>query len=220
MRRRGSSVIAYLLTTALVAGSLPVPVSAAAEYARSSQLRRHRRSRCSGHCHARRDAAHHDDRCAGRVPHRQYRGWRVDVPRRDAWLLDALARRHDWSRCAADDVGTVAPAIRGDHTRTATARAASRARARIQQSVIVDPLAIETAEAGDAADGISACRRCTAANPASAAGGRRPRRRSACGFGRCRRRIPDQRQREQRRGIAVRAARGLRQQSTTPGCAL
>ena len=32
MRRRGSSVIAYLLTTALVAGSLPVPVSAAAEY--------------------------------------------------------------------------------------------------------------------------------------------------------------------------------------------
>ncbi|HWV94641.1 MAG TPA: carboxypeptidase regulatory-like domain-containing protein [Vicinamibacterales bacterium] len=32
MRRRGSSVIAYLLTTALVAGSLPVPVRAAAEY--------------------------------------------------------------------------------------------------------------------------------------------------------------------------------------------
>ena len=32
MRRRGSSVIAYLLTTALVAGSFPVPVSAAAEY--------------------------------------------------------------------------------------------------------------------------------------------------------------------------------------------
>ncbi len=62
-------------------------------------------------------------------------------------FANADARRHDRSRCAADDVGVVAPAIRGDHTRTATARAASPARARIHQSVIVCPPAIERANA-------------------------------------------------------------------------
>ena len=107
---------------------------------------------------------------------------------------------------------TDAAAVRGDHARTAAASAPPARRCGTEQHPDDDHALADERAGRPPHDRLSTCRRDdgpAGAPPAGrgAAPGRSARR---CGGGR--RRIPDQRQRQQRRGVAVRAAGRVRQQ--------
>ena len=138
---------------------------------RSGHLRGRRRSRSHGHRDARRAAPDDVDRCAGHLPDHGHRGRsRGRIQHRDAWVREADARGHDWSRCAAGDVGALAAAVRGDHARPAAARARP---ARAPESAATRPSTRSqtSAPSRNAANRLSARRRDDAAGAAVAAGG-------------------------------------------------
>ena len=213
----------------LIAAALFLAIAAAFRRRRVGSLRAASRSAglpvpgATRHRDPGRHAARDRHRSAGRLSLRRSRRRRVDDSRRDARASRRSAQeRHD-SGARAADLCVEAAAVRRDHGAGCRRRWSRRRRRRRRRSP-PRPRAPSKGRAGASASGR---REWLSARRGQRVGRRRqrpptaiPGRRCGRSSGRCRRRLPDQRQRQQRRRLAVRAARGVRQQPARRALAL